>query len=97
MGNYQGEKIALFDEFEKDDFDSNNLKMLLDRNPQEVTTSMGGKTALFEANLVVLLSNHKPKDMQWVKLDTWKYRITDAFFAWSKPSKLYMEEVNCNF
>lgn len=59
LGDYQGQQFVVIDEFNPKDFGRDELKLLLDRGPQVVARSMGGKSVLFSPAFVLLLSNHK--------------------------------------
>lgn len=72
-GGYSGERTCIIDEFGFNDFPLAQLKMLLDRQPQEVATASGGKSVLWTPELIFLCCNCTPAEMkefgehpQWV-------------------------------
>lgn len=59
VGDYKGEQMAIIDEYDYDnDFENSQWKLLLDRKPQMVPGTMGGKSVLWCPQVIVLLSNH---------------------------------------
>lgn len=57
IGEYTGEPSVLFDEFAFSDFQANQWKMMLDRYDVRVPAKMGGKSVLWQPQIVVLLTN----------------------------------------
>lgn len=58
LGPYEGQAVVICDEFDPAQFDSDFLKMMLDRQPQSLTTVSNGKSAMFDPSLLILISNH---------------------------------------
>lgn len=63
-GGYAGERTCIIDEFQFQDFPLPQLKMLLDRQPQEVATGMGGASVLWKPELIYLCCNCTPAEMK---------------------------------
>lgn len=63
-GGYAGERTVIIDEFSFNDFPLPQLKMLLDRTPQEVATAAGGKSVYWKPELIFLCCNCTPAQMK---------------------------------
>lgn len=97
LGNYSGQEAVIIDEFLPTQFEPDFLKMLLDRGPQEVTTTMGGKSKMFGPKLIILCNNMtRMEARQFCENPIFKTRITKAFhFVIPVPQHLMPKE--CQF
>lgn len=80
-GGYAGERTCIIDEFGFNDFPIAQLKMLLDRQPQEVATASGGKSVLWTPELIYLCCNTTPAEMkEFADHPQWLGRIHEIRF-----------------
>lgn len=79
IGPYRGQNSVIIDEFSPKQFDSESLKMVLDRDVQQITTSGGGQSTEWIPRLIFLCSN-APSGLvvKWLSNDALATRITHA-------------------
>lgn len=81
LGDYKGEAVVIIDEFNPCQFDTDYLKMLLDRQPQQLTTMAGGKSTMFDPLVIILINNFTVENAKkWCLQDAWRTRITKCTF-----------------
>lgn len=81
LGDYKGEAVVIIDEFDPKQFDDNTLKMLLDRQPQRLTTVQGGRSCMFDPAVIILINNWDVATAKnWVSSPIWSTRVTSAEF-----------------
>lgn len=84
VGTYNGEQTAIIDEFDYDnDFEQSQWKLILDRRPQMVPASMGGKSVLWKPQIIVLLSNHAIGPGHPFTADVFTTRFSEEFNDWN--------------
>jgi hypothetical protein len=80
LGDYQGQDCCMIEEFNPKSFGKDYLKMLLDRQPQQIATLAGGKSALFSPGLIILTTNMTFDQVnKFIKDPIWSTRITKAY------------------
>lgn len=81
LGDYKGEATVIIDEFRPDQFDRDYLKMMFDRMPQSLTTTMGGKSAMFDPSLIIFINNAtKPEMLKFVNDPVFRSRVTSTHY-----------------
>lgn len=84
LGNYNGEQCAIIDEFDFDsDFDESQWKLVLDRRPQVLPATMGGRSVLWAPQCIVLLSNHPIGPGHPFTGMVFRTRFSESFNDWN--------------
>jgi len=84
LGDYRGEHCAIIDEFDFDsDFEESQWKLILDRRPQNLPATMGGKSVLWSPQIIVLLSNHPIGAGHPFTSMVFRTRFSESFNDWN--------------
>lgn len=85
IGEYAGEPSVYVDEFLFSDFQEDQWKVMLDRYDVRVPARMGGKSCLWQPQIVILLTNQSVKACKGYFLDNAALaRRISLFWDWSK-------------
>lgn len=108
LGDYKGQPIVVLEEFLESDFTPNYWKQFMDRTPQSLASSQGGKSVLFAPSLIFMFANVEnpgasdddllakcQQQFSWLK----KYpeRLTTCQLSFLFPSPLYVKNCVFNF
>lgn len=84
IGDYKGEQTAIIDEYDFDnDFEESQWKLILDRRPQVVPGTMGGKSVLWCPQVIVLLSNNPIGPGHPFTSMVFRTRFSEIFNDWN--------------
>lgn len=92
LGNYDGQPLAIIDEYNYyEDFSHDVWKQLLDNTPHELPAASGGRSVLWNPQVVLLLTNRdlEEKPDPLVTHPAFEGRVTEIFKAVSLNNYLY--------
>lgn len=98
VGPYAGERSVIIDEWDFKDFSVEQLKMLIDRQPQSVATSSGGRSIMWDPELIYICINAKVAEiLEFKSHPQWNGRITEYRHMNVKVNAPDYVPAKCNF
>lgn len=93
IGNYTGQPIVLIDEFRYTDFSRGTWLQILDRYDTNITSSMGGKTCLWQPQTIFLITNDRTQVDKLLAEEAIYRRVTRVKYWHDAPQQVREHKV----